>query len=57
MTIQAAALRRYEENGSGALYVVAGNEIEEPVDIRLVPYYAWNNRGIGEMTVWLPRRF
>jgi len=25
-----------------------------PVDIRLMPYYAWNNRGAGEMSVWLP---
>jgi DUF1680 family protein len=23
------------------------------VPLRLVPYYAWNNRGPGEMTVWL----
>ncbi len=57
MTIKAAALRRYEANGSTALYQEAGNEREEPLDIRLVPYYAWNNRGISEMTVWLPRRF
>lgn len=26
----------------------------EPIKIRLVPYYAWNNRGHGEMSVWLP---
>jgi DUF1680 family protein len=24
------------------------------VDIRLIPYYAWGNRGKGEMTVWMP---
>ncbi len=57
MTIRGAALRRYEANGAGALYLEAGNEVEEPLDIRLIPYYAWNNRGISEMTVWLPRRF
>jgi hypothetical protein len=22
--------------------------------IRLIPYYAWDNRGIGDMSVWLP---
>lgn len=22
--------------------------------LRLVPYYAWNNRGVGSMAVWLP---
>ena len=26
------------------------------VDIRLIPYYAWGNRGDSEMTVWLPLR-
>ena len=24
-----------------------------PVDITAVPYYAWQNRGIGEMAVWI----
>jgi DUF1680 family protein len=25
-----------------------------PFTVRLIPYYAWNNRGSCEMTVWLP---
>lgn len=25
------------------------------VDVTLVPYYAWNHRGVGEMAVWFPR--
>jgi DUF1680 family protein len=30
--------------------------LQEPkaVDIRLIPYYAWGNRGDCEMTVWIP---
>jgi DUF1680 family protein len=24
------------------------------VDVRLIPYYAWGNRGDSEMTVWMP---
>jgi DUF1680 family protein len=24
------------------------------LDIRLIPYYAWGNRGKSEMTVWMP---
>src|SRR5262249_35667095 len=24
------------------------------VDIKLIPYYAWANRGKSEMTVWMP---
>lgn len=27
---------------------------EKNVNIRLIPYYAWGNRGKGEMTVWMP---
>jgi DUF1680 family protein len=26
----------------------------ELVDVTLIPYYSWNNRGPGEMMVWLP---
>jgi DUF1680 family protein len=26
-----------------------------PHDLTAIPYYAWANRGMGEMTVWLPR--
>jgi DUF1680 family protein len=24
------------------------------IDLRLIPYYAWGNRGRSEMTVWMP---
>jgi DUF1680 family protein len=27
-----------------------------PISIKLVPYFAWGNRGDTEMTVWLPVR-
>ncbi len=27
---------------------------EKPIDVTLIPYYAWANRGISQMTVWLP---
>lgn len=37
-----------------ALYAPATTVIDvEPVDVTLVPYYAWANRGLGAMTVWL----
>lgn len=28
---------------------------ESDVTLTLVPYYAWNNRGVGEMSVWVRR--
>lgn len=55
--IKGLARRLYEENGSGELYLEAGNEREADLEVTLIPYYAWNNRGINTMTVWLPRRF
>jgi len=39
---------------TGMAYVAAELEIEKtPVRIKAVPYYAWNNRGEGEMYVWI----
>jgi len=40
----------------GALYRRLSNEKPRPVPIRLLPYFAWNNRGHTEMQVWLPLR-
>ncbi|MCY3832504.1 MAG: glycoside hydrolase family 127 protein [Chloroflexi bacterium] len=57
MAIKGVARHITERNGSKALYLEAGNEREENLEITLIPYYAWNNRGVGEMTVWLPRRY
>jgi DUF1680 family protein len=38
---------------SGKLYrPVSGNK--QTVTLRLVPYYAWGNRGKGDMSVWMP---
>lgn len=30
------------------------SKADQPVNIRLIPYYAWGNRGKAEMTVWMP---
>lgn len=32
-----------------------GNVVEEEKRLTAIPYYAWANRGNGEMTVWIPR--
>jgi DUF1680 family protein len=36
------------------LYVEADNEEMKEIEIRLIPYFGWSNRGSSEMTVWLP---
>ncbi|WP_432563355.1 glycoside hydrolase family 127 protein [Kineococcus sp. SYSU DK003] len=45
---------------TGPLYRPAGDEpapaaAEETLHVPAVPYYAWANRGLGAMRVWLPR--
>lgn len=57
VAIKGVARHITERNGSTALYLEAGNEREADLDVTMIPYYAWNNRGIDEMTVWLPRRY
>ncbi|HEX2851716.1 MAG TPA: beta-L-arabinofuranosidase domain-containing protein [Opitutaceae bacterium] len=42
---------------SGELYREAtAATSSQPIEIKLVPYYAWGNRGDTEMSVWLPVR-
>jgi len=38
------------------LYRPLTNQQPKDIDIRLIPYYAWGNRGQSEMTVWLTLR-
>jgi DUF1680 family protein len=38
----------------GRLFADLGDAAPAPVDVTLVPYAVWGNRGPGEMSVWLP---
>lgn len=44
------------EKESEDLYSIIDESPEREKEIQLIPYFAWNNRGIGEMEVWIPRR-
>ena len=35
-------------------YDDSGRLVTKDVKLTLIPYYAWNHRGAGNMTVWLP---
>jgi len=39
---------------SGRLYRPVRRAKPKKTPIRLVPYFAWDNRGMGEMAVWMP---
>ena len=39
---------------SGSLYRDRGQRANRPIPVRLIPYFAWGNRGRSEMSVWVP---
>jgi uncharacterized protein len=53
MSLTGTAIVLNDENWGGQLYREAKKKTTT-VPVRLVPYFAWGNRGHGEMTVWLP---
>jgi DUF1680 family protein len=53
MALEGNAKLLSEASWKGVLYRPVSTT-EKDVPIRLIPYYAWGNRGKGEMTVWMP---
>lgn len=53
VALEGTARTAEEASWQGQLYREVG-ATGAPVKIRLIPYYAWGNRGKGEMSVWLP---
>ncbi|MBN8729822.1 MAG: glycoside hydrolase family 127 protein [Acidobacteria bacterium] len=45
---------RYSEGTWASLYSALRPVEPERVAVRLIPYYAWANRGVTHMTVWIP---
>lgn len=43
-----------ENSDKEALYHTLGQEEKTEIPVRMVPYYAWDNRGNGEMRIWFP---
>lgn len=44
------------DDWSGKLYQEIKPQEPQQIDIELIPYYAWDNRGECDMTVWMPVR-
>lgn len=53
MTVLKVPARRIIPAESAELYRPYQPDQEQAVTLRMVPYYAWNNRGEGEMSVWV----
>ncbi|MGI5893292.1 MAG: glycoside hydrolase family 127 protein [Candidatus Merdivicinus sp.] len=56
VTITADGERLTSQWDADDLYHPSDSEEWKAVSIRLIPYYAWNNRGKGEMRVWLRKK-
>ena len=53
VVLEGTARLSQEDSWKDTLYREVG-KADKTVNIRLIPYYAWGNRGKGEMTVWMP---
>lgn len=51
--LRGRAARLPEPTDPGKLYAELNPAEPAPLDLRLVPYALWGNRGAGEMSVWL----
>lgn len=51
--LEGEAIRVREGDWGGRLYRPLQHRTER-LHVRLIPYYAWANRGVSEMTVWMP---
>ncbi len=52
--LEGEALRVDAEQWSGVAFRPMGSSELVPQSIRLIPAYSWANRGMGEMSAWLP---
>ena len=55
VVIEAQGVAPRSAGWKGALYRTGGKMRMKPVKIQAVPYYLWDNRAPGPMTVWIPR--
>lgn len=55
--LEGEAEKLQKENWSNQLYKPLNKQTPEKTNIKLIPYYAWSNRGVNDMTVWMPLRY
>lgn len=54
VALKGQALLTPKKDWKNTLYSPVSERASKPVEIRLVPYYAWGNRGHNDMEVWIP---
>lgn len=55
--LKGTALLKPKQDWNKRLYTAINSQKLSEVDIQLIPYYAWNNRGESDMTVWMPVKY
>jgi len=51
--LDGVAYRVQTKNDHGLYNEMKGFDVKA-IPVKLIPYYAWNNRGVTDMTVWMP---
>ncbi|HEY4324871.1 MAG TPA: glycoside hydrolase family 127 protein [Mucilaginibacter sp.] len=54
ISLTGTADTRSENNWKNTLYREVSTKANSPISIRLIPYYAWDNRGHNDMETWIP---
>lgn len=57
MGLTGNALLRKDTGWKNTLYREAAVNDTRPVKVTFIPYYAWGNRELSDMTVWVPKYF
>ena len=54
MQLEGSARVIGDDEWKNKLYREVSKKASAEVPVKLIPYYAWGNRGHSEMTVWMP---
>jgi DUF1680 family protein len=52
--LEGSGRMRQSGEWDGRLYRKRRPKDDEEIQLRMIPYYAWDNRGMSEMSVWFP---
>jgi DUF1680 family protein len=55
--LSGTALLRKDTGWTNVLYREAAVNDTRPVKVTFIPYFAWGNRGLSDMAVWVPKYF
>jgi DUF1680 family protein len=56
MLLTGQAKLLHEDKWNNNLYREVPANTPKMINVQLIPYYAWGNRGHAEMSVWMPVR-